>query len=135
MNQISKHKGLNLVELMIVIAIVGILASIGYPLYTDQMQRTRRADGKAMLMEVMEAQERFYSANNTYTTTLPSLGYTAATVPSEEGFYGLSAAACGAIALTQCINLTATPSAGGPQVTDGNMTLDSMNNKTPASHW
>ena len=135
MNQISKYKGFNLIELMIVIAIVGILTSIGYPLYQDQVERTRRADGKTKLMEIMEAQERFYSANNTYVTTLTSLGYTVATVPSDEGFYQVSAGACGAIALTQCIGLTATPVAGGPQVADGNMTLDSRNNKTPASHW
>ena len=136
MNQSSKQKGLNLVELMIVIAIVGILASIVYPLYQDQMERTRRADGKTKLMEVLEAQERFYSANNTYVTTLTSLGYSVATVPSDEGFYGVTAAQCaGPIALTQCINLTATPTVGGPQVADGNMTIDSRNNKTPATHW
>ena len=134
MNVISKQKGLNLIEIMIVIAIVGILASIGYPLYQDQMERTRRADGKAKLLEVIEAQERFYSANNRYTTTLASIGYTTVPVPSEEGFYLVNATICpGPIALTQCVLCTAT--AQGVQAADGNLTLDSRNNKTPASHW
>ena len=135
MNRVSKQKGLNLIEIMIVIAIVGILASIGYPLYQDQMERTRRADGKAKLLEVMEAQERFYSANNRYTTTLGVIGYTAVPVPSDEGFYLVNASTCGAIPLTQCVSCTATPTAGGPQVADGPMSLDSRNNKTPPTHW
>lgn len=132
MNQISKHKGLNLIEIMVVIAIVGILASIGYPLYEDQMERTRRTDGKTKLMEIMEAQERFYSANNRYITALTSLGYPVASVPSDEGYYQISCTACGTIAMTQCVQLTATPQ--GVQ-TGSNMTLDSRNNKTPAAYW
>lgn len=135
MNPISKHKGLNLIELMVVISIVGILASIGYPLYTEQMERTRRADGKTKLMEILEAQERFYSANNTYITTMTSLGYPAGTVFSEEGYYQMSCTACATIALTQCVNLTATPVVGGSQDGDAAMSIDSRNNKTPASHW
>lgn len=132
MKQTVKQKGFNLIELMIVIAIVGILASIGYPLYKDQVDSTRRTDGKTRLLEVLEAQERFYSANNNYTTTLTSLGYAAATVPSEEGFYGITAAQCaGPIALTQCISLSAAPTAGGPQTSDGcgTLSIDSRGNK------
>jgi len=127
-----KYNGFNLIELMIVVAIVGILTSIGYPLYTDQVDRTRRTDGKAKLLEVLEVQERFYSANNTYLPTLTSIGYPAATVPSEEGFYVISAAACaGPIALTQCINISAAPTAGGPQASDGcgTLSIDSRGNK------
>jgi len=133
MNRVSNHKGFNLVELMIVVAIVGILASIGYPLYQDQVERTRRTDGKAKLLEVLESQERFYSANNRYTTTIANLGYAATPTPSDEGFYLVNATTCGAIALTQCVSCTAT--AQGAQAADGNLTIDSRNNKTPASHW
>ena len=132
MHQTSKQKGLNLIELMIVIAIVGILASIGYPLYKEQMDSSRRTDAKTSLLEVLEAQERFYSANNTYATTLTSIGYATATVPSDEGFYGITAAQCaGPIALTQCISLSAAPAVGGPQTSDGcgTLSIDSRGNK------
>jgi len=132
MNRASKYNGFNLIELMIVVAIVGILVSIGYPLYKDQVDRTRRTDGKTKLLEVLEAQERFYSANNTYITTLTGLGYAVATVPSDEGFYGITAAQCaGPIALTQCISLSAVPTAGGPQTADGcgTLSIDSRGNK------
>ncbi len=134
MNRVAKNKGFNLIELMIVVVIVAILASIAYPLYTDQVERTRRTDGKAKLLEVLKVQERFYSANNNYITTLTSIGYPVATVPSDEGFYGITAAAClpGPIALTQCINISATPTAGGPQASDGcgTLSIDSRGNKT-----
>ncbi len=132
MNHSTTQNGLNLIELMIVIAIVGILASIGYPLYKDQMDSSRRTDAKTALLEVLEAQERFYSANNTYVTTLTNLGYTTTTVPSDEGFYGITAAQCaGPIALTQCISLSAAPTAGGPQTSDGcgTLSIDSRGNK------
>lgn len=125
MNRASKHKGINLIELMVVVAIVGILASIGYPLYTDQVEKTRRTDGKAKLLEVLEAQERIYSARNTYFTTLTTLGYPVdINLPSDEGFYQITAAQCpGPIALTQCIRLSAAPTAGSPQASDGCGTL------------
>lgn len=132
MKKTVKQKGFNLIELMIVVAIVGILASIGYPLYKDQVDSTRRTDGKTKLLEVLKAQERFYSANNAYVTTLTSIGYPVATVPSDEGFYGITAAQCaGPIALTQCIDLSAAPTAGGPQTSDdcGTLSIDSRGNK------
>ncbi len=134
-NSTNKSKGFNLIELMIVIAIVGIIAAIAYPAYTQQVQKTRRAEGKSELLEMLQAQERFYSINNTYATDLTSagLGYPAANnILTERGYYQLSAVACGAIALTQCINITAVPTPGGVQVGDncGTLTIDSRGNKT-----
>ncbi len=118
--------GFTLIELMITVAIVAIVAAIAYPAYTEQMAKSRRAEGKAMLMEVMGAEERFYSLNSTYTTSLTAtLGYPDAgsgAVASEEDRYRITAAACGG-GIAECVQLTATP-----QIADancGNLTLDS----------
>ena len=52
------NRGFTLVELMIVVAIVAILAAIGYPSYQNSVQKSRRADGRAALQEAAARQER-----------------------------------------------------------------------------
>ncbi|WP_323054917.1 type IV pilin protein [Dechloromonas sp. A34] len=61
-----KHKGFTLIELMIVIAIVGLLAAIAYPSYQEYIARARRADAKTVLLENAQFLERFYTQNGTY---------------------------------------------------------------------
>lgn len=71
MNYRPSHsqQGFTLIELMIVMAIVGILAAIAYPAYTDSVRKSRRADAKAALLEDAGFLERYYSTNFRYTAT------------------------------------------------------------------
>ncbi len=80
-------KGFSLLELMIVVAIIGILASISYPSYRDYVMRARRADGKSALLDVAQRVERFYSENNTYTGAGAGLSLPQ---DSGEGFYSIA---------------------------------------------
>lgn len=129
------QKGFSLIELMITVAIVGILAGIAYPSYQNYVLRTGRADGQAKLMEIMQAQERFYSQNQTYTANL-GLGGLAygvaadAAVPSNEGRYTITAQACTSSTIAQCVLLTA--ARAGAQTNDttcGSLTVDSRGTK------
>ncbi|WP_320158968.1 type IV pilin protein [Marinobacter litoralis] len=64
--RLKGSQGFTLIELMIVVAIIGIIAAIAYPSYQEYVERTRRGDAKAVLMQFASAMERFYTQNNTY---------------------------------------------------------------------
>ncbi len=59
-------KGFTLIELMITVAIIGILAGIAYPSYQDSVRKSRRADAKAALMGLSNAMERHFTETNSY---------------------------------------------------------------------
>lgn len=80
-------RGVTLLELMIVVAIVGVLASIAYPSYKAQVLQTRRADGTAQLMQTAQALERCYTRASTYV----GCATVAFPVISREGFYSITA--------------------------------------------
>lgn len=132
-----RQAGFTLIELMIVIVIAGLLAGIAYPAYQGFLLKSGRSDGHAALTRIMQAQERFYSQNQTYTDNLGvgglALGGAAnAAVISDEGRYSITAQACAVgTALNRCVHLLAT--ATGAQTSDAqceNLGLNTQGVKT-----
>ena len=68
----NRQHGFTLIEVMIVVAIIGILSSIAYPSYTEYVRRGHRADARAGLMQAAQWLERAATATGTYPTTLPA---------------------------------------------------------------
>lgn len=122
--------GFTLIELLIVVAIVGILSAIAYPSYSNYLVTAGRAEGIAMLFQVMERQENHYRNNLTYATDLTQLGFSAS-VESETGKYSIGAQTCASGTIRRCVLLTAT--AQGRQVGDGNFTLNSRGERS--ANW
>jgi len=88
----SRQKGLTLIELMVVVAVLAIVSAIAYPLYEDYVQTARRADAKVALQKIALAQERFYTVNGAYTDDVTKLssGGKVLTLKSDDGYYDLS---------------------------------------------
>jgi type IV pilus assembly protein PilE len=98
-------RGFTLIELMIAVAIIGILVKLAYPAYTQSVKKSRRATAKTALLDLAQREERFMSTNNTYSATAaPDLGYTAgSTFPiniasGTTAYYQLSVTAVAASA-------------------------------------
>jgi type IV pilus assembly protein PilE len=73
-------RGFTLIELMVTVAIVGILAAVAYPMYTQSVLKSRRADAKTALLDLAQREERYMSTANQYSmTATPDLGYNTGT--------------------------------------------------------
>lgn len=85
----ATERGFTLIELMITVAVVGILAAIAYPSYQEYILRSRRAEAQSLLGEAAARQERWRAQNGSYTTTVANLRL-AYGDKSEHGFYTLT---------------------------------------------
>jgi type IV pilus assembly protein PilE len=113
MNSIaSGGHGFSLIELLAVLAILAILATIQYPTYLESVRKTKRAEGRAALTQLMQQQERYYSQHGSYiafSSSVPN-GYKwfSGNTP-ESSSYEISGAACKDDTLQNCVVLVATP--------------------------
>lgn len=138
MFNMKRMRGVTLIELMTVVTVIGILAAIAYPAYTEQAQRGRRAAGAAMLTNVIQQEERFYSENNRYTATLTDLGYPAGAVYSERRTHTITLAAGPTGDIATSVTVSATPVASDAKCNvlslSSNM-VRAASGSTPAICW
>lgn len=122
------QKGITLIELMVVVAIVAILASIAIPSYGQYIIRTNRRAAQATMMEIATREHQHFAANRAFADTA-ELNFT---LPPEVADH-----------YTHAINLVAGPPPGftivftatGRQASDGNLSLTSAGVRTPEEKW
>jgi type IV pilus assembly protein PilE len=120
------NQGVTLVELLIVVAIVGILGTIAVANYRGHVIRSNRAEATAALLRIQVAQEKYYLSRNTYANNVALLGLGSTT---ERGLYTLQIAD-GANAA----GYTAQATAAGSQVSDTEcqtMSIDQTGRRLP----
>jgi type IV pilus assembly protein PilE len=71
--QCGRKRGFTLIELMIVVAVVGILAAVAYPSYSSYVVKTKRGAAKACLGQYAAFMERYYTTTLTYVGAAPAL--------------------------------------------------------------
>jgi type IV pilus assembly protein PilE len=128
---------------MITVAIVGILAAVAYPAYTDSIRKGKRAEARTALMNLLQQQERYLTQMNTYEPfdagtpgALPFKAYSAANGTQAESSHLLGARLCLAVGGTiptkrDCIEVFAEPQTGvfsDPQVTS--IAIDTQGRRT-----
>lgn len=124
----KRNRGFTLIELMMVVAILGIVASIAMPAYTEYVKKGRRSAAQSHLMEIAQRQQQYLLDARAYASTLTTLGVTTPTEVSN--YYTIKVDVTDAPP-----TFTITATAQGSQASDGNLTLDNTGAKTPAAKW
>lgn len=130
-------KAFSLIELMIVVAIIGIITAIAYPSYTKYIMKSRRTEALTTLINTQNKLELYYSQNNAYPITLAALQ---APPPMTQGAalgLGLNYSYVYSRPTTTSYTLVANP-ASPSQLVDSecpSFKIDNLGNKTPTACW
>jgi type IV pilus assembly protein PilE len=126
----KKQKGFTLIELMITVAVIGVLAAVAYPSYMEYLKKGHRGAAQTFMLDIANREQQYLLDAKTYTEDIPGvLKLTPSTDLTSRYTFAV------AVVVGPPPSFTITATAIGSQASDGNLTLDSQGSKTPANKW
>jgi len=125
----NKNVGFTLIEVLLVVAIIGILSAVVYPSYVEFTQRSNRTEGQRELSRLANLQEQLFVDSRAYTADMTKLGMAADPYITESKTYSIDATLAGG-------GFTLTATAKNSQLKDTaclTMTITDTGQKTPAT--
>lgn len=124
-------RGFSLIELLIALAVVGILAAIAYPSYQAYLVRSNRAAAQSLLMDIAQRQQQYLLDARAYAPNIATLNVA---IPAKvASVYSVTLVATAGP--PPAFTATAAPLPGTRQAADGALSIDQAGAKTPADKW
>jgi type IV pilus assembly protein PilE len=142
------ERGFTLIELMITVAVIGVLVAVAYPSYLGQIRKSSRSAAQQFMADVASREQQILLDQRSYVAVAATANFAnspasspagiSLVVPtSTSGRYDFIVAVPdpGACATAPLPTFKITATAKGNQLPDGDLTLDSCGTKAPASKW